>query len=168
MTTNQYPLGITNDMIAAGKSVFLAMAHEQLVRPIVEGYEAQILEENNFQYGDEWREHGIAGKVTERKRTYLMGREHFLAFIELTYKARDAHNLKVSRPDNCPLLEAEHLRMQAENNLLQQLAKLPRLEAFGKAMLTLDQRKKAIDAALSLLAPFVGDAKHILAECCAA
>ncbi len=164
MTTNQYPFGITNDMIAAGKSVFLAMAHEQLVRPIVEGYEARILEENNFQYGDEWREHGIAGKVTERKKTFLMDKDDFQAFIELTYQARDAHNLKVSGPDNCPLLEAEYLRMQAENKLLQQVAKLPGMESLGKAFVTVEQRKQAIEAALGLLTPFVGDAEQILEE----
>lgn len=134
MTTNQYPFGITNDMIAAGKSV-LAMAHEQLVRPIVEGYEARILEETTSSTAMNGA--STASQEGDRTQENLMDKDDFQAFIELTYQARDAHNLKVSGPDNCPLLEAEYLRMQAENKLFQQVAKLPGMESLWQSVRSL-------------------------------
>ncbi|KLR57125.1 hypothetical protein OX89_14120 [Diaphorobacter sp. J5-51] len=143
----------------------LAMAHEQLVRPIVEAYEAKILEEYNFKYDEEWREYGISGRVTERKKSYLMDSEDLKMFLSLTFEERNKRNLKVSHPENCPLLEAEHLRMKAENELLKQLSKLPKLEAFATEIHNMDQRKNAIDLGLSLLAPYVENADTILSEC---
>jgi hypothetical protein len=59
-------------------------------------------------------------------------------------------------------LVAEHLRIQAENALLQAIATIPGLESFASGTMSLDMREKVIDLTLRMLAPFCRTADNIL------
>ena len=146
----------TEAQIRCAEAVFKAMAHESLVRPIVEAYERAILEKHQFRIARRWVERGSADCIIlDRKRSYLLEDRDAQVFHAECFKARDAAGLKVERPENCPLLEAEHKRIEAEHALLKAIATTPGLDNFGNGIWNPGLRAKAIDLSLKLLAPFV-------------
>ena len=151
------------EQIRLAEAVFTATALEQTIRPIVVAYETAILAKHQFKIDRLWVEKGAADKVIlDRKDSFLLSKEDAQVYFAECHAARDAANLKVKHPENCPLLEAEHLRMDAENALLKAMSSQPGLESFAKGYLTLEVRNKAIDLTLRLLAPFCGNAETIL------
>lgn len=159
----------SEELVRAAEALFMAMAMESTVRPVVEQYTRAILAKHQFPIDAIWREHGMEGTVLEPKRSYLLSNEDADKYHRECMAARDAARLKVSSPDNCPLLEAENYVLRAQNAFITQLSALPGLELFGKTeMLSLDQRAKVIDLGLRLVAPFVSNAdtllKRVMAE----
>lgn len=153
----------TQEQIRMAEAVFTTMAHESLIRPIVEAYELAILEKHQFRIARKWIDMGITDHlVLERKDTFLLADEDAKVFHAECFAARDAAKLAVDDPEHCPLLVAEHLRIRAENALLQAIATIPGLESFASGTMSLDMRKKAIDLTLRMLAPFCGNADNIL------
>lgn len=153
----------TQDQIRAAEAVFTAMAHEAVIRPIVEAYEQTILEKHRFPIGRKWVELGVDDRlILKRKDSYLLSDADSLVFFAECHAAREAANLKVEDPEHCPLLVAEHLRIQAEHALLKAIATIPGLETFGSDVMSMNIRKKAIDLSLGLLSPFCGNADEIL------
>lgn len=153
----------TQDQIRLGEAVCLAMAHEDMVRPIVEAYETKILAKHQFRIAKEWVKAGEPDQIIlDRKKSFLLSQEDAAVFYAETYAERDAANLKVSDPEHCPLCVAKDLRIQAENALLKAMASTPGLQALGNGCMTLEQRSKAIELTLKLLAPFFGDAGTIM------
>lgn len=151
------------EQINMAEALFAAMAHESLVRPVVEQYEATILEEHRFKIAPKWVELGVQDQVIlDRKRTYLLSADDSKADFAECFTARDAAKLKVDHPEQCPLLEAESLRISAENALLVTFSTIPGFEAFAKPLLSMELRQKAVDITLRLMAPFCGTAEHIL------
>ena len=75
-----------------------------------------------------------------------------------------AAGLKVAKPDNCPLLEAENLRIDAEAAFIQSLGDLPGMATFKsvEGALTLELRAKIVDCGLRLVVPLVADADGVL------
>ncbi|MDP1968029.1 MAG: hypothetical protein Q8K31_02425 [Burkholderiaceae bacterium] len=159
----------SDELIRAAETLFMAMALESTVRPVVEQYSRAILAKHQFQIDAQWREHGMEGAVLDPKRSYLLSNEDADTYHRECRAARDAARLKVSRPDNCPLLEAESDLLQAQNAFITQLSALPGLELFGKTeMLSLAQRAKVVDLGLRLVAPFVSNADTLLKRVMAA
>lgn len=156
-------MGITLEMIQAARKVFLAKAHEDLVRPIVEGYEDRILHENKFKFARQYERFGHNGRVLERQLTYLMDEVDYAKYLALTFQARDEAKLMVSHPENCPLLEAQSARTKAEAQLLKAVGQHPKLRSIDGGIWNLDLRKKAVDLCLNLVAPFVGESDEELA-----
>ncbi len=153
----------TEDQIRLAEAVFTAMAHEQIVRPIVEAYETAILAKHQFRIAKEWVDHSMADRVIlDRKDSFLLSAEDAKVFFAECFAARDAANLKVSNPEFCPLCVAEHLRIDAENALMKAMGTTPGLETLASASMTLELRSQVIDLILKLLAPFCGDAQEIL------
>lgn len=60
MKNNKIP---TQEMISAAKSILVAKAWEETVRIVVERYEKEILERNNFQYSEDFKDLN-QGKLT--------------------------------------------------------------------------------------------------------
>lgn len=153
----------TSEQISLAEAVMATTAHESLIRPIVEGYEHAILKKHQFRISPYWVEKGVSDNVIlDRKDSFLLSEEDSRTYFAECHAARDAAKLKVSNPEFCPLLVAEHLRIGAENALLKAMAATPGLESFGSGGLTLEIRDKAIDITLKLLAPFCRDADAIL------
>ncbi len=153
----------TEEQIRAAENVLVAMAHEQTIRPIVEQYEQEILAKHQFPMASEWVEKGIGPRVIlDRKMAYLLSEADSAIYHRECNEARVAAKLTVTREGNCPLCEAEYVRIQAENALIQAMSTLPGLDGLSKGVMTLELRARAIDLMLKLMAPFVDRAATIL------
>lgn len=155
----------TPKQLSAARAVFMAMAVEQTVRPVVEAYEAEILASREWRASPEWVEQGIdvPGIIIKRRDIFLMTKDDINAFAALCHERRDAAGLRVSHPDNCPLLEAKSTLLDAETALLIAFDEtVPGLLEVARAPLA--ERAKAVDLCLKLCAPLVGDAAKVLEE----
>ena len=155
----------TPEIIRVAESLMTAMAFEATIRPVVEQYEQEILKKHQWHIDKKWvEEFEMSDEVVlDRKNTFLMSDVDSAAFHQECKDARDAAGFKTQHPDACPLLEAQHLRIQAENALLQLMGTLPDLETFATAgQCSLEIRQEAIELSLRFAAPFVGTASTIL------
>ena len=154
----------TEEQLRNAENLLIAMAHESLVREVVEAYETKILERHQFKIARKWIELGINDEVIlERKKSFLLEDHDYQTFIAETIIERDAANLKVSRPDNDPLLEAESLRRNAENTLLDSLVKTDPFSKLGSMEnVPYDLKGQILNIALGLLAPYLGNSEAIL------
>ena len=153
----------TQEQIRLAELLFTAKAHEATVRPIVEAYETAILAKHQFRPDRIWIEHGIKDRpILDRKSSFLLSDMDSKVFFAECFAARKKAHLHVTREENCPLLEAEHLVIDAENALLKSVATIKGLEAFARPTWTLELRQKAIDLLLQLFAMYCDDAETIL------
>ncbi len=150
----------TQEMIDSAKSVFMAMALVDTIKPVVKGYEEEILNRHQYHIGKEWIDKGMRDEIIiNPDQTYLLEDPDFQVYLKEAFEARDKAGLKVDNPEFCPLLVAEHLLVDAEHLLIESMKPITQLETgrvYG------DNRKKLIDLSLKLLAPFVGNARGIL------
>lgn len=80
---------------AAARAVVLAMAHQQVVRPIIEAYEREILVRHNFRIARKWVEEGCEDEVIlDPADAFLLDEGDGKVFYAETYKPRDAAGLK--------------------------------------------------------------------------
>jgi hypothetical protein len=154
----------TKGQIRSAENLLLTMAHEATIRPVVEKYSTDILAAHQFRIAKKWAESGSEDEVIlDRNSTFLLEPDDAAVFYVESAAARIAANLKVSSPDNCPLSEAESLRIGAENSFLEAMGESESLSAFGQHhLLNLEQRAQALDLSLKLLAPFVHSGHEIL------
>lgn len=153
----------TSDQIRAAETLFAAMAQEAVVREIVEPYETAILAKHQFPIAKRWIERGLPDKIIlNRKDVFLLEDKDRKTFFDETFISRDAAGLKVTHPENDPLLEIQNLRLQAEDAFLASMAENPLLNNLKIASLSLSNREKIIQLSLSLLARFCGSGPEIL------
>jgi len=151
----------TQEHIRLAEALMLAMANEGTIRPVVEAYENEILAKHRFKIAPHWGEASggridINEVILDRNAAFQLSDEDSKVYFAECYAARDAAGLKVSQPDFCPLCVAENLRIRAETALLESMGSIPGLESFSKKTytMTLEDRKKAVDLTLKLMAPF--------------
>ena len=165
---SSYPHGYTPKMIAAAEQVLLATAFEQHVRPVVIAYETAILERLQLRSAPSFLQYGIDKVIRERKETFMLGEDDRDLFLKETFNARDEAKLISSHPEGCPLIEAEILRLGAEQELIKSLADHPLLADFAKVatsgVIPLEERTKVIDLTLRLLSPYVRSADDLLKD----
>jgi hypothetical protein len=156
----------TAEQRAAAEACFLAMAHEQAIRPIVEAYERDILTRGQWRPAAMFFEQGAsAAPITEPRDAWTMDEADHAVYVAECHTARDAAGLAVDAPDKCPLLMAEWQRTKAETALLEAIAATPGLESLQPGpWMTVDLHAQAVDLALRLMARFVRDAGAILGD----
>ncbi|CAN7646992.1 hypothetical protein LJR129_005033 [Acidovorax sp. LjRoot129] len=160
---SKFPNGYTKTMVDAAEELFVAMALEETIRPVVVAYEQEILDRLQLRTDPRYAVHGIDRVVLDRRQTYLLSAEDQATFLNETYLACQKAKLRVAAPENCPLLEAEFVRMKKENAFLEALAEHPDLGLFKDYReLSLEERSRAIELSLRLLAPFVSAVPDIL------
>jgi hypothetical protein len=143
----------TNEMIEAARTVFVAMAFVETIKPVVVGYEKAILAKHQFHIAKQWTDKGIADEIIlDPDHSYLLEDADFQVYFEECNKAREAAHLKVDNPEFCPLLVAEHLQSDAENYLIESMQEVTHIEPSS---LYGDNRKKFLDLTLKLLVKFV-------------
>ncbi|WP_176329004.1 hypothetical protein [Burkholderia vietnamiensis] len=154
----------TKRQINAAETLFLAMAHEQTIQPIVHAYTTAILAKHQFHIDPQWvRDERPDRVILDAAHTYLLSESDAATYYRECNEARDAAGLKVENPEQCPLLVARSERTRAENELLLAIGETPGLEAMASGhVLTLEKRAEAIRLSLSLLAPFVRSATEIM------
>lgn len=152
------------DLIRAAENLMVAIADERMIRPVVEAYEHAILAKHQFPPAEEYLDAVEEPVILDRKNAWLLSDEDFKVYNAECFVARDAAGLKVTKPENCPLLEAEHMRINAENELIKQLGQIQGLETFreNNCVLTLDQRAAVIAIGLKLAMPFIDNGQGVL------
>lgn len=145
----------TEAMITAAHNVFVTMAFEQTVKPIVEGYQKDILSFWRFKIAPEHvtRGHKKDEIILNPKHSYLLSDDDFKLYLAECNDARIKAGLKVDNPEHCPLLVAKHLRIIAENTLIDTMKPVTGIKTDQVYML--EHRKQLVDLTLKLLAPFV-------------
>ena len=150
-------------MIRAAEDVFLAMAAEPTIRPIVEGYQksilatrtwpvsAELVERRQRRAGDE----PVDEYVTDIKFAWTMEPEAFALFNKRCNEERVAAGLVVETEAHCPLLVAEHTTCLAKLALCDAMASVTSLSSRKVATMKPDDREKFVELTLRLLAPFV-------------
>ncbi len=158
----------TATQIRCAQELMVARAFEDTIRPIVEGYQHAILAKHQFKRAVKWGEQvdPEGDVITDSKRVYLLNDADLQVYVAECQVAQEAHGLKVARPGNCPLLEAQSARIGAENVLLQAWKDDPDFSALADSgSQTVALRDRAIELTLNLLAPYVkGNANEMLAD----
>lgn len=179
------------ELVRACETLFLARARADLIRPIVNAYQAKILEDGSYRMEaksesrilDRLEQEGVklehgsqpwsGAKLTigadnekklwviEPRISYLLADADAKRYFAACRRAAEKAKLKVSHPDNCPLLEAEHLQIKAENCLLGVFADEMEDESFRSPTL-MEHRKQLLDIIGRLVGPYVADADQIL------
>lgn len=150
------PFKPTPDMMTAAENLFLSMALEQTIRPIVEGYQRKILAERMWEVDPELvTAPGIPEHINDIKSTWLMSTVDFAAYFARCNEERIAANLQVERGDYCPLLVAENTTRLARQALCDSIATVTKIDGETAAALPAADYDHLVDITLKLLAPFV-------------
>lgn len=150
----------TDKQLRAAETLLLAMTHEQIIEPIVKGYEREILARHQFHIDQKWvgRRGTVDRVILDPNEAYLLNEADAKIFYEECYEARDAAGLYVEKPEHCPYCVAHHMRVQAEGAMMEAMAETPGLEHLRRVMQAkLELRDKAVDLTLRMLTPFVAD-----------
>ena len=140
--------------IKAAESLFVAIAMEETMRPIVEGYQKSILARHKFHKDVKWSERvGDDEVIVDPKISYLLNDEDAAVYHAECNATRDSLGLKTEKPGNCPLLEAEYARLRCESALLTAMGDTKEFEALARANLSGAKRVEAVSLALKILAP---------------
>lgn len=152
----------TQGQITAAQNLMLAMAHQQLVEPIVTGYQREILAANQWRISPKWVDLGMTDEViTNPQHAYLLPDAAAAAYYALCDEAKRASGLKISKPENCPLLEAKTFVLEAQRAIVE--AMQPATGAtWDQLMNNFSKLPEYINLTLKLMAPFVGRADSIL------
>lgn len=145
----------TAEMRTAAENVFIAMAIEGTIRPIVEAYQLKILGERVWPVREKYlSDPGHTRQVQGLKDTFLMSEADFEDFSSRCNAERIAANLCVESDQYCPLLVAENVTRMAEALLIDAMASITKIRSDDPKLL-LNDRAKLVDMTLKLLAPFV-------------
>ena len=110
----------TQDMVHAAKAVFVCMAIEQTIRPIVTGYQKAILEKGQYHIAKKWIDRrGEPDRIiTEPNQSYLLEDDDFGHYLTECNQARIVAKLHVENDEFCPLLVAQENVRKAEKLLI--------------------------------------------------
>lgn len=143
----------TSNMVLAAENVFKAMAFEQTVRPIVEAYQKAILAEGKWVVREEFARNLAQEVITDSKHSYLMSDADFAVYVTKCNVERDKAGLVVELDEQCPLLVAENILMQAKRGMMTVMSDITKIKE--PSALPLKEYKKLVELTLQLLAPFI-------------
>lgn len=147
----------SGEQISAAELVFLAMAHLDLVRPVVQQYKTRILAEHQFRIDPMWvNEHGMDDRVIlDPKDVFLLSDEDIQVFVQESKTERDKAHLPVDSDDFCPLLVAESSLSNAENLLIDAMTPVTGLTSDQLLCHGMESYNKYVDLCLRILAHHV-------------
>lgn len=159
-TKDQIRKMVTPEMIQAANALCMAQAFTQTLRPIVEGYQKEILAKHQFTNKGEKAIFGKCGRQWEEEvvlnpdHTYLLSDEDANTYFAEIEVARQVAGLKVEREGNCPLLEAESLERKASHVFIDAMFPITKMnhDSVMNSSDFLGNRKKLIDLGLGLIA----------------
>ena len=107
-------------IIIVGRAVFTAMAFVETIRPVVEGYQREIL---NMMQAHIAPKNIIRGRqdeiILDPENTYLMEEKDFTEYIDECHIAAQKHGFTVPEKGYCPLLIAKHNLTKAKHLLIE-------------------------------------------------
>jgi hypothetical protein len=142
-------------MISAAEMVFAAMAMLQTIGPVVLAYKTNILKEGQWHIKPEFSERCGDEVILDPKRAYMLSDADFSVYDTKCKQARDLAGLSVDHPEQCPLLVAEHLEIQANHALVLSMEGITKITLDKLLSSGMDRYKEYIDLTLRLLAPYV-------------
>lgn len=151
---------ITHEMVEAANAVCMAKAFVQTVRPIVEGYQKEILARHQFPNNGDLEMHEKHGQmdqfvfkvILDPSESFLLSDADFNTYDNECQEAAKKSGLKVEREGNCPLLEAESILVKANGvfvDLIQPVTKISRETALCSGM---EKYQKLVDLGIGLVA----------------
>jgi hypothetical protein len=147
------PIKPTKDLISATETVFIAMAHTELIRPVVEGYQKELLKFWKFNIAEKWIDTGMKpGIITDPEKAYLMDNEDFQIYLKELHQKHIENGFKV-KMNYCPLLIAESTERDAKHLMLEcaeYMTKINPSEVFSVKI-----KEKLTELTLRFIAPFI-------------
>lgn len=148
------------NMIRAAENCFAAMAFTETIRPIVEGYQKKILEEEKYPYSPKMmarHEKAPADYISDIRHTYMLREEDAKHYYKRCNEERIKAGLHVDNEEYCPLLVAEHLQMDAEHALIDAMEPVTHItrDMVWQASNAIENLKKLLDLTLRFMAGFV-------------
>lgn len=138
-------------IVRAAELVLLATIHYQSIAPIVEAYQTEILMRGRWRIARKWVDRGVLDQsIVSPEIAYLLEEADHAEFLRQCELAREVSGLSVLKQGNCPKLEAESMRMDAENSLIDLAARHFDLE--GNRVWPMDLRARFLDLALGWVA----------------
>jgi hypothetical protein len=150
------------DIVAAAESVFMAMTHESMVQPIVEGYQKKILEYEKYPVAEKWHKHrGVTWEdyIKDPDKAYLMQDGDFKHFLKRCREEQAKAKLKTDTPEQCPLLVAENLTRMAKQLLIDLLEPFTGCNVHNLLCAGLEKYDQYIELNLQWLSQFVDTKK---------
>lgn len=133
----------TRDMILAAKAVFMTRAMVDMIRPIVENYQRQALDE-------------IGWSGMDINHTYQLPDETWQKYHALCVeKRKTTTSLHVKSDEYCPLLVAQHEVTLAEHALFDAMFPITGITVHGLLCLGLEKYREYINLTLRLLAIYI-------------
>lgn len=144
--------------IKAVSSLFQAIAFKEILKPIIEAKQLEIINFYKFKVSDEWQTRGKTEFkiISNPKHMYLANDIDFnLYFAELqSFYYSEACPVKPTKKGNCPLLEAESLEREIFANVVDLLTDYTGLN-YNMISRNLKTYKDYKELILSLFAPLV-------------
>lgn len=142
--------------ITAMKALFQAIAYAETLRPVIEGKQREIINFYKFQVSEECGKYTDKETITEPKHMYLASEEDMNLYckeMKAFYFSPECP-VKPSKPDNCPLLEAESLVRAVKREIVELFA-----PSFGfdaeKLFYSLKNYNEFFELMLTMFAPKV-------------
>jgi len=145
-------------LISLAKTVFKTMAFVQTIRPIVEGYQREILEAEKYPYADKHITRGrvnCSNYVSDPKQDYQMSDANFKLYMAQCRTKQAKAGLKTDHPDFCPLLVAEELQRKAENCFVNALEEFTDLSHNTLICAGLEIYREYLDLNLKLMSTMI-------------
>ena len=146
---------IESQAVPVARAVFVAMAFVETIRPVVEGYQREILTAIKPKMAKHWVEdHGMEQRIiTDPTDTHYMEDGDFDEYIEGCHREALKHGFKVPEKGSCPLLIAEHNLTKAQQLLIEVMEPITGIKHSDLFHHGMDDYNHYIDLTLRWLAP---------------
>lgn len=146
----------TCEMIQSANCLLAAKAFLAEIDTIVNGYGQKILAEKQWPIAQKWVAMGMDKRVIlEPKSAFLLSPEHLKTYYELTFIEREKAGLKVSHPENCPLLEAKTLELEAKKAFLDATSSITGVSFEKAASHSIKLLDQLTELTLALMVPYL-------------
>jgi hypothetical protein len=150
------PFKPTKEMITSAENLFLAMALENTIRPIVEAYQRKVFAERTWEVDEALQKvPGVPETIVDVKHAWLMSGPDFAVYLTRCNEVRNAAKLHAETTDHCPLLVAENTVRLARHALCNSMVDVTKIDGATAASLPSADYDHLVDTTLKLLAPFV-------------
>ena len=150
----------TTEQIDAAEIVFAAMAYVETIKPVVEGYQKDILAKHQWHISKKWTERERFKEkdriILDPKHSYLLDDVDFQVYLKELEVEHLAHGFIVEK-EYCPLLVAESILMDAERHLIEVYSTVTGLH--NADIIMLDHRERYLKLILSHLSVHVNKEK---------
>jgi hypothetical protein len=150
----------TTAMVKAAEAVFMTKAYADMIRPIVRGYQQEILDYEKYEYDEkQFERRGKTPKDWIKKPgdTYLMRDNDFQHYLKRCRQEQEKAGLKTDSPEQCPLLVAEDQERKAINLLIEAMIPITGIDSHKLLCSGMDNYDEYVNLTLRLLAPFVSN-----------